>query len=109
MAQFKVLEQAQPAAGNTPTLWTVPAGQTWVGNIRVCNNSGAYGALDTYRIFHIPGGGSPGVSNALCYDEQLNNQTSDLKQGIAASAGDVIGVASLNGTVAFTFYGETLP
>ena len=49
------------------------------------------------------------MSNALCYDEQLNNQTSDLKQGIAASAGDVIGVASLNGTVAFTFYGETLP
>lgn len=105
---FQNLAQIQPASGNVESTVTVPVGQTWIFNIRVCNVSGAAGATDTYRIRHAINGAGSASSQYISLDAQLGNQTDDLKQGFIANAGDVLAFASGNGEITFNLYGEII-
>lgn len=103
----KILGQHVPTAGNTDLMYTVPTStQAVVSSIMCCNFSGA---SDSIIIAVVPSGDSITTANAIYYGLPIGaNDTFTATVGITMGAGDMVYVYSLNGTVAYSLFGQEI-
>jgi hypothetical protein len=101
---YKVLGQAQPAAGVFYDLYTSPAATgTIINSLVACNTNSS---ATTFRAMVRVGGAAQSNAQYVAYEVPIaGNATTELSLGITMGAADVLTVYSLAGTVSFNAYG----
>lgn len=102
---YKVLGQVKPAATTESTLYTVPSGtQSICSTLSVCNTASAVG---TFRVRVKVNNAGDDDKQYICFDAPITaKDTLLLTFGATLGAGDVVGVYSSNGSVAFQLFGS---
>jgi glucose-6-phosphate dehydrogenase assembly protein OpcA len=105
---YKVLGQVAPAAGNSNTIYTVPAStQTIVSTINVCNPDSTNRA---FRLAVVPSGNTLAQKHYLAYDTPISNLDSiALTLGITMGANDsVVVYANGSSNLSFSVFGSEI-
>lgn len=106
MADYKVLDQVNPAANTDTTLFTATA-ETIVSTLFVANTGAA---TAKYRVAIRPGGASLATEHYISYGVSLPSGAADRDtSGITLASGDVITVRSDTADLAFTVCGVENP
>jgi hypothetical protein len=98
---YKNLGQSAPAATTDTLLYTVPASTEAVVKVFVCNR----GAIGSFRVAVLPGGGSVANADYLVYDMPLDANASFELSGIAMAATDTLRVYASTANFSFNAYG----
>jgi hypothetical protein len=101
----KRIGQAAPSAVTPLTLYVAPAATTTIiSEFAICNTS--IGQVDSFNIFIVPMGDSPGTANAICYSVPIaSGNPCFLNIAQTLNTGDSIVIESANGLVTFTCSG----
>jgi hypothetical protein len=98
---YKNLGQATPAATTDTLLYTVPASTEAVAKVFICNR----GAIGTFRVAHLPGGGAVTNSDYLVYDMSLDASGTVELTGIVMAATDTLRVYASHANFTFNAVG----
>jgi glucose-6-phosphate dehydrogenase assembly protein OpcA len=104
---YKVLGQAQPAAGTLTTLYTVPSStQTVVSTLTIANPAAT---STTYRLAIRKSGAAIAMEDYIAYDVTIPAlDTLTLTLGLTLDTTDIVSVESYSGLLAFNLFGSEI-
>jgi hypothetical protein len=104
---YKVLGQSAPAATTATDIYTAPsATQAVISVITVCNRSST---AASYRIAIRPAGASLANQHYIAYDVVVGgNDSTNISNGYAIAATDVITVYGSTANLSFTISGSEI-
>lgn len=105
---YKIAGQSAPAANTDTTIYTVPAGKSFVSSsITICNRDTAASA--SYRVAVVPSAGTLAVQHYIVYDKPLDAEDFiALVLGLTLATGDKIIVRSSSANLSFNIFGSEI-
>ncbi len=105
---YKIAGQSAPAANTDTTVYTVPAGKSFVSSsLTICNRDAA--AAASYRVAVVPSGASLSNQHYIVYDKPIDNKNfTSLVLGLTLNEGDKVVVRSSSANLSFNLFGSEI-